>query len=215
MEKKQFERIGDIKYGGKNKALERETIKALLKNVKFSNVLDVGARDGTVSKIMKTINPSARFLLIDPDGEALKEAKGFETRAIKLEELEGKEKFDLILMVSLLEHLENPAAALEKANKLLQKDGKLFLLVPCLNCPFRKQVAWLYRQLRYGTAGRKEIEGEHKQLFSSREVLSLLKSSGFNASYLGWHSLLETIKEEPSLVERMLVNSIFVVAEKK
>jgi len=215
MEKKQYERIGDIRFNGVNKKRERRIIKAILSDTKFSNVLDVGARDGAVSKVLKELNPKADFLLIDPDAEALKEAKGFKTKAVCLENFESVEKFDLILMISLLEHVEKPEELLKKANRLLTNNGKLVILVPCLNYPFRKRVAWLYRQLTYGTKGRREIEKEHIQLFSGNEVISLLKSNGFSPNYIGWNILRKGVKKNPGIFEKMRINSVFVMGTKE
>jgi len=215
MEKKQFEQIGDSRFNGVNKTRKCRTIKGVSKGIKFSNVLDVGSKDGVVSRILKEINPKAKFLLIDPNANALKETNGFKTKAVRLENFECKEKFDLILMISILEHVEKPEELLKKTNSLLASNGKIVVFVPCLNYPFRKHVAWLYRQLRYGTKERKEIEKEHLQLFSGNEIISLLKINGFYPNYIGWNTLRKEIKEKPGIFEKMLINSVFVVGTKE
>ena len=212
MKKKSYEYVGDTKA---NAIKICKVIKTVLSNTKFNRVLDVGARNGAVSKVLKELNPKADFLLIDPNANALKEAKGFKTKAIYFEDFESEENFDLILMASVLEHVEKPEEFLKKANKLLASNGNLVIFVPCLNCLFRKQIAWLYRQLRYGGKGRKEIEKEHLQLFSCNEIISMLKNNNFTPAYIGCNIIQRKIKETPNIFEKMQINAVIIRATKK
>ena len=45
----------------------------------------------------------------------------------------GGEEFDIILMIEVLEHLENPMNALKECKRMLKKDGKLIITMPFLN----------------------------------------------------------------------------------
>jgi len=44
-----------------------------------------------------------------------------------------RQRFDLILMLDVLEHLPDPAAALEHARSLLTPGGRILITVPALN----------------------------------------------------------------------------------
>lgn len=75
--------------------------------------------------------------------------------------------FDVILANDLLEHLENPAAALKNIHKVLKKNGVFYLTTPNLNFLRKNLLAY---------ADRKE---HHLSLFSHSDLFDLLKSMGF------------------------------------
>ncbi len=77
------------------------------------------------------------------------------------------ETFDIIICNDVLEHLENPVAALENIKKALKKGGILYINTPNLNF-FRKKVL--------GFADKME---HHISLFTHQEMLELLKKVGF------------------------------------
>lgn len=78
-----------------------------------------------------------------------------------------KESFDIIICNDVLEHLENPAVALENIKRVLKKGGILYINTPNLNS-FRKKVL--------GFADKME---HHISMFTHQELLELLEKVGF------------------------------------
>jgi ubiquinone/menaquinone biosynthesis C-methylase UbiE len=67
-------------------------------------------------------------LVIDPSPEMLEqaEAKGLETLLAPAEQLPlGDQSFDAALMVSMLHHSDDPAAAIDEARRILRPNGRL------------------------------------------------------------------------------------------
>ncbi|MEI8011638.1 MAG: class I SAM-dependent methyltransferase [Candidatus Omnitrophota bacterium] len=64
-----------------------------------------------------------------------------------IEEFNSDEKFDVITMRHILEHIENPIAVLEKVKSLLKDDGVLSITVPNINSIgryiFQEKHAWV------------------------------------------------------------------------
>jgi 2-polyprenyl-3-methyl-5-hydroxy-6-metoxy-1,4-benzoquinol methylase len=78
-----------------------------------------------------------------------------------------EETFDVVICNDVLEHLENPAMALENIKKVLKKGGILYINTPNLNS-FRKKIL--------GFADKKE---HHISMFSHKNLLDLLGTGGF------------------------------------
>ncbi|HET7098895.1 MAG TPA: class I SAM-dependent methyltransferase [Patescibacteria group bacterium] len=90
----------------------------------------------------------------------------------------GKNKlFDTIVCMNVLEHINNDKKALENMFSLLNKDGKLILLVPAHQ--------WAYGEMDKGLG--------HFRRYSRGEVVSKLQDSKFeilNSRYLNWLGLI-------------------------
>lgn len=199
------------------KAIQKQhkRIKNILKKEKYKKILDIGARNGRISRIIKRMNPKASFLLIDPDKKELKKAKEFKTKAITFEKYKSKELFDLILIISVLEHTNNPKEFLKKATKCLTKKGQILIYTPCLCYSLKKQIAWIYRQTKYGTKMRKEIEKEHKQIFTKKEIRKLITSQELKIKKEFWQVYHSKLTENPTLTEELRINAVFILAEKE
>ena len=88
-------------------------------------------------------------------------------------------KFDTIIALNVIEHIENDSLAIRNATAMLRKDGRLLILVPAGQ--------WLYNSL--------DRELGHYRRYSKSSLNDLLKSAGlvisgnkyFNAAaMLGW-----------------------------
>lgn len=76
---------------------------------------------------------------IDPDAEAVSRAEALargagarnvDVRRAAIDDLDPSQRFDLIVAVDILEHIEDDAAALDTISRLLAPGGTLFLTVP-------------------------------------------------------------------------------------
>jgi len=77
-------------------------------------------------------------------------------------------RYDTVLCINVLEHVEDHFQVLRNINRLLMNEGKVIVLVP--NCPF------LYNSFD-------KVLG-HKRRYTRKEVKDLLKQAGFGIGYL-------------------------------
>ena len=82
--------------------------------------------------------------------------------------------FDLALMTDVLEHLDDPARALQAIRARLKPQAWLLLTVPAL--------AWLWSD--------HDLTHHHRRRYHAAELRGLLISSGFNVSYLSYYNFL-------------------------
>jgi SAM-dependent methyltransferase len=59
-----------------------------------------------------------------------REALGLDVRELALEAFDGPERFDVVVLADVLEHLEDPADAIERCARLLTPSGVLCLVTP-------------------------------------------------------------------------------------
>jgi 2-polyprenyl-3-methyl-5-hydroxy-6-metoxy-1,4-benzoquinol methylase len=85
--------------------------------------------------------------------------------------------FDAILMISVLEHLADPAAALALVRKLLKSQGVLLINVPTWRGKW-----WLeLSAFRLGLSPKIEMD-DHKMYYDQRDLWPLLVRAGFKPS---------------------------------
>jgi 2-polyprenyl-3-methyl-5-hydroxy-6-metoxy-1,4-benzoquinol methylase len=89
------------------------------------------------------------------------------------------EKFDTVIALNVIEHIEEDSLAIRNAKALLRKNGKLVILVPAGQ--------WLFNSL--------DIELGHFKRYSKAGLKKLLESAGISVTYcryfnaaaiLGW-----------------------------
>jgi 2-polyprenyl-3-methyl-5-hydroxy-6-metoxy-1,4-benzoquinol methylase len=110
------------------------------------DVLEIGSGMGTYSeKIIRDKSPVSRVMLTDIAHsyiEALTKRYSFTSNNnVSVSKLDlnrkedyekiGYEKFDSILGLNVLEHIENDEFALQQLYRMLKEDGTMVLLVPC------------------------------------------------------------------------------------
>jgi len=82
--------------------------------------------------------------------------------------------FDVVLLISVLEHLRDPLAALESARRLLRPGGVLLVNVPTWRGKFFLE----FSAFRLGLSPRVEID-DHKMYYDKRDLWPLLVRAGF------------------------------------
>ena len=95
-----------------------------------------------------------------------------------------KESFDLVLMISVLEHLANPALVLREVFSTLKPGGILLVNVPTWRGKFFLE----FSAFRLGLSPKIEMD-DHKMYYSKRDLWPLLVQAGFKPSqiHLSYH----------------------------
>jgi SAM-dependent methyltransferase len=95
-------------------------------------ILDVGGGTGEISAPFVRNGGAASAFVIDPDPASIDvaQSRGLDGFAGTIEEFETDERYDLVLMLNLIEHVADPVAVLAKGASLLAPDGLLWLQTP-------------------------------------------------------------------------------------
>lgn len=115
--------------------LDKRLFKKILQRIDGNTikVLDVGGGTGWLSSLLKKTDGRIGVTqIVDIDGNAGAAAEKAGHRYFKgrLEDFETTEKYDLILMLNLIEHVQDPLAILKKASALLSEKGVVLIKTP-------------------------------------------------------------------------------------
>ena len=161
--------------------LDKQFFKKILRQLpgKELSVLDVGGGTGWMLDVLKQTDSRIQFTQsvdIDADAKTMAEEKGHAYFEGTIEEFETTRKFDLILMLNLIEHVADPLAVLQKAEMLLQPGGLIVIKTP-------NTESWdarLYKKSYWGGLHCPR----HWVIFSQKSFRHLLQSTGLSIKKL-------------------------------
>ena len=177
------------------------------------NILDIGCGGGLISEPLARLG--ARVTGIDASGKNINVAKlHSQKNALKInyintspENLNTSEKFDIILNLEIVEHVENINLYIKSCARLLKKKGLMFTAT--LNRSFTSYVKaiigaeYILRWLPVGTHDwNKFIKPEELEKFLSQENFSTLDISG-----LKFNPLLSKWKKSNDLSVNYIISS--------
>jgi 2-polyprenyl-3-methyl-5-hydroxy-6-metoxy-1,4-benzoquinol methylase len=90
-------------------------------------------------------------------------------KATTLEDFKTKDKFDLVLCIEVIEHIEKDSAAIKKISTLLKPGGILILSTPSLNAPLYK----------IGFLNEFDKRVGHLRRYSNQSLQKLISTNGF------------------------------------
>jgi 2-polyprenyl-3-methyl-5-hydroxy-6-metoxy-1,4-benzoquinol methylase len=155
-------------------------------------VLDVGCSRGATAAALR-LRGVREVVGIEPDAEDASEAARVCDRVLPValesvaEEFDGR--FDAILFGDVLEHLENPAAALAKVRPWLSDSGAVVASVP--NVGHWSVIADLAAG-RFDYVPYSILSGTHVRFFTRRTLVDLFEGCGYEARSI------EAVRFEPS-----------------
>ena len=167
--------------------LSSRAIRRSIGNRQNLDALDLGC--GYHAKLLRTLRPNLKSglgvdLQISPEAKA-EPAFGYVESSIEqaLPSLQDS-AFDLILMISVLEHLWNPKDALKHCRRMLKPGGVLLLNVPTWSGKFFLE----FSAFKLGTSPALEMD-DHKMYYDKPDLWPMLVQAGFKPSaiHLKYH----------------------------
>ncbi len=142
-----------------------------------ASVLEVGCGDGSLLMDLKRRYPGLEISGLDmalPQGAAARcSAMGIAVRGVSVEQAElGLERFDLIIMNQVIEHVADPVAVMEKLSAALKPGGYVSIETPNPGGYDRR----LFRQSFWGGY----YFPRHLHLFGRRDLRYLMERAGLD-----------------------------------
>jgi 2-polyprenyl-3-methyl-5-hydroxy-6-metoxy-1,4-benzoquinol methylase len=156
--------------------LDERTFRSLTRQIKGDAIsaLDVGGGTGWLLDGLKAADPRVAHTAvvdIDPGAAAPARANGHDYHLTTIERLDTGHRFDLILMLNLLEHVPDPTAVLEKAKALLRPGGLIWIKTP----NFDSLDARIFKNRSWGGFH----APRHFVLFNKQSLIRRCESVGF------------------------------------
>jgi 2-polyprenyl-3-methyl-5-hydroxy-6-metoxy-1,4-benzoquinol methylase len=146
-----------------------------------SDVLDVGAADGSVAAVLGHFG--CRVWGVELDAAAAEAAREHCEQVIvaDIEELDlrgafGEQRFDVVLLLDVLEHLKAPGETLRRLPEILNPGGRVVASIPNVtHAAVRAQL--LHGRFVYTDLGL--LDRTHLRFFDRRGVRELFREAGF------------------------------------
>lgn len=168
---------------------------------RYARVLELGCADGSMSRLLKQ-HCEASIIGVEQNPHAASQARCFCDDVLtenlddphSLDALEG-EKFDVVTLVDVLEHLQHPQALLQRLKPLLLDEGCLLLSVPNVaHASVRLEL--LRGDFNYEANG--ILDRTHLRFFTATTLQHTLIEAGYVLQELDytWHDLADTVITE-------------------
>lgn len=160
-------------------------IKVIKKYKKSGKVLDIGGGYGLFASVLQS-RGKFKIEILEPVQKIRFNIK-LEQEPYKttFEEFRSKKKYDVIIMMDVLEHFKEPLKNLKKAESLLKKDGILVIQTP----NYKSLMAKICRFWAWW------MVEEHKFFFSPKSIRKILAKSGFEQKFLLTYEDLHDFKK--------------------
>lgn len=163
--------------------LDKRFFRKILRGVQAQdiNVLDIGGGTGWIPDLLKKMDTRIRntqIVDIDPQARFIAEKNGHTYFEGIVEHFNTDMRFDIILMLNLIEHVADPLAVLQKAESLLSPGGKIIIKTPNT----RSWDARLYRKSYWGGLHCPR----HWIIFSEKSFRHMLQSTNLSIKKLNY-----------------------------
>lgn len=173
-------------YSNKNNSSLLEKIKNYFDNKIFKkvlksihdqkiSVLDIGGGSGWLLNQIKKIEKRVLYTQVvdlDPAAESIARENGHEFYLGNINNYKTEKKFDLILMLNILEHIKDPEDVLIKLKALLKPHGKILIKTPNWDSLDSK----MFRSSYWGGLH----APRHWVIFCKKSLLKIVKEVGLN-----------------------------------
>ena len=145
-------------------------------------VLDIGCGSGALGAVLKSINPRVTVYGVDVSRAAALEARDVLYR-FDLLDLDSQElphydqRFDLIILADILEHLKRPDLLMLQLHRLLTHNGSILVSIPNV-AHIRIRIMLLRGEFEYSDKG--ILDRTHLRFFTKKTLLELVKLCEFN-----------------------------------
>jgi 2-polyprenyl-3-methyl-5-hydroxy-6-metoxy-1,4-benzoquinol methylase len=99
---------------------------------KINNILEIGCNNGGALMHFKEQGKTTKGIDLDPKAISYGKKMGLDIEINSIEQFETDTKYDLIYLISVLEHIPNLRESTKKISKLLSPGGYLFIKAPGL-----------------------------------------------------------------------------------
>jgi len=149
-------------------------IRSFVSNI--SNLLEIGAGDGSFLRVIKENHPTVDLSVVETDISTLSQREEIENLK-NYESLEGvckyNNKYDAICLFHVLEHIVDPSAYLSRISQSLIKNDSLVIIeVPSLFDPLLN----IYRCESYKKF---YFQSQHPYIYSNTSIVRFVESNGF------------------------------------
>jgi 2-polyprenyl-3-methyl-5-hydroxy-6-metoxy-1,4-benzoquinol methylase len=147
-----------------------------------SKVLDLGIGDGLILELLLKEMNNKEFELDVVEGsiQICKKYESLKPKGLKIfnslfENFEARDKYDLIIMSHVLEHVQSPVELLNQFSEYLKKDGLILGIVPNKESIHRRLAVLMGIQEKLDSLSARDLMVGHLRVYSKETLLKDLE----------------------------------------
>lgn len=160
-------------------------LRSLKKAIALSEgkLLDIGCGGGMLTESLPYYYPAVSIYGCDVSKTAIAYAKKFGSGNVKYDSMKNgrlpykSNFFDVCICFDVLEHVPDVDFFLNEVKRVLKKNGKFFLIVPCEGQKFT--YTWLFQRIHIGDNLTFRYLGHIQPEFTHNKVINILQKKGF------------------------------------
>jgi len=124
-----------------------------------------------------------------------------------------KQKFDVVVSLAVIEHVENPNAFVKRIKEILKPNGRLYLMT-INNDSLMYVIARFLKKIGARTAYNRLYSHHHLQHYTNRSLKKLLTQNGFKMEFLKNHNYTIKAVDVPKsnkVVEKLYKLVVFLI----
>lgn len=147
-------------------------------------LLDIGCGGGMISETLPYYYPKGTLYGCDVSKSAITYAKKYGSGKVTYAHMKDNrlpyknDAFDVCICLDVLEHVPDVSFFLKEVKRILKRDGKFFVVVPCEGQPLT--YTWAFQKFHWGDRLTFRYFGHIHPEFTHTYVLTLLKKYGFS-----------------------------------
>lgn len=147
-------------------------------------LLDIGCGGGILTESLSYYYPKTKIYGCDISKTAINYAKRFGSGKVFYNTIISKKLpyednlFNACICLDAMEHIPDVNFFLEEVKRVLKKNGKFFLLVPCEDQAFT--FTWFFQKIKFGNKLTFKNWGHIHPEFTHKSVIALLEKHGFS-----------------------------------
>lgn len=161
-------------------------LRSLVQTVSISkgNLLDVGCGGGRFTESIPYYFPKINIYGCDVSSAAISYARKLGSGKVKYGVIRNgrlpyeNNFFNACICLDVLEHVPDVNLFLKEIKRVLKRNGKFFLIVPCEGQPFT--YTWFFQKIHLGANLTFRYLGHIHPEFTHKRVISLLQKNGFS-----------------------------------
>lgn len=204
---------------GFNGYMNKYRVSKILELCQGETVLDIGSADAFMAEALAPF--FRRIVAVDGSSELIERAKerirAKGTRNIELvnalaEDFATNEKFDLILLSFILEHVADPSAVVRRAAEFLAPAGSMFVMVPNAQSLHRRVGVALGMLSRLDDFSEEDKRQGHRRVYSEEMLRNDLVAGGMEILEMGTFFIKPLSNPQMEKLDTRIADALFEVS---
>lgn len=202
---------------GFNGYMTKYRVETVLANCPRGTLLDIGSADAAMAEALhefydRIVAVEGSQLLIEKAVARLPNIKNIEYVCVMIEEFETDERFDVVLLSFILEHVEDPVAIAQKAATFLKPSGTLFVMVPNANSLHRRVGKCLGLIPELDALNATDIRQGHRRVYTPDRLRADIVQAGLRIEREGTFFIKPFSNGQMELIDRRIADALYQVS---